>query len=123
MLMEGFADESDLLKHELAYVLGQIKHTHALPVLASVLADTQQHAMVRHEAAEALGAIGSLDAVALLDPFQCDPVDVVRDTVLLALDKLRHEPFSPTYHLLLFFINYEVAGTRRLIPLHPLMWK
>jgi len=45
----GFADSSALLGHELAYVLGQINDTHALPILESVLRDEAQHPMVRHE--------------------------------------------------------------------------
>ena len=45
----GFADESALLKHELAYCLGQMKKTSALPVLESVLADEKEDPMVRHE--------------------------------------------------------------------------
>ena len=45
----GFADESALLKHELAYVLGQKKDERALPVLTRVLEDTGEDPMVRHE--------------------------------------------------------------------------
>ena len=45
----GFADESALLKHELAYCLGQMKNMNALPVLESVLADEKEDPMVRHE--------------------------------------------------------------------------
>ena len=56
-----FSDPSALLKHELAYVLGQMRNASAIPVLNVVLADTSQDPMVRHEAAEALGAIGQLE--------------------------------------------------------------
>lgn len=45
----GFADHSALLKHELAYVLGQINDTHAIPILSSTLADKKEDPMVRHE--------------------------------------------------------------------------
>lgn len=45
----GFQDESALLKHELAYCLGQIQSTTALPMLESVLANTAEDPMVRHE--------------------------------------------------------------------------
>ncbi len=48
----GFADESALLKHELAYCLGQMKNTSALPMLESVLADEKEDPMVRHEVCE-----------------------------------------------------------------------
>jgi deoxyhypusine monooxygenase len=45
----GFRDPSALLKHELAYCLGQMKNTAALPILGSVLANAQEDPMVRHE--------------------------------------------------------------------------
>ena len=45
----GFSDDSALLKHELAYCLGQIKNPVALPTLESVLADETEDPMVRHE--------------------------------------------------------------------------
>ena len=50
--LSGFSDESALLKHELAYCLGQTKNTSALPVLESVLADEKEDPMVRHEVCE-----------------------------------------------------------------------
>ena len=45
----GFSDDSALLKHELAYCLGQIKNEAALPVLETVLRDKAEDPMVRHE--------------------------------------------------------------------------
>ena len=45
----GFKDESALLKHELAYCLGQIGDEKALPVLQNVLGDMKEDPMVRHE--------------------------------------------------------------------------
>ena len=48
----AFADHSALLKHELAYCLGQMKKTSALPTLESVLRDTSEDPMVRHEVKE-----------------------------------------------------------------------
>jgi deoxyhypusine monooxygenase len=47
--MIGFADESALLKHELAYCLGQTKNKIALPTLVEVLRDEKEDPMVRHE--------------------------------------------------------------------------
>ena len=47
--MAGFKDESALLKHELAYCLGQIRSESALPVLEEVLRNTSEDPMVRHE--------------------------------------------------------------------------
>lgn len=45
----GFTDESALLKHELAYCLGQIKDEAALPSLEKVLRGKSEDPMVRHE--------------------------------------------------------------------------
>lgn len=45
-----FIDESCLLKHELAYCLGQMKDEYAIPYLVEVLKDVKQEPMVRHEA-------------------------------------------------------------------------
>lgn len=51
-ISRGFGDDSALLKHELAYCLGQMQDPRAIPVLADVLRDASQEAMVRHEAGE-----------------------------------------------------------------------
>jgi len=45
-----FGDDSALLKHELAYCLGQMQDTYAIPALVAVLKDVAQEPMVRHEA-------------------------------------------------------------------------
>jgi deoxyhypusine monooxygenase len=45
-----FSDPSALLKHELAYCLGQMQDPRAIPVLKRILADRNQEPMVRHEA-------------------------------------------------------------------------
>ena len=45
-----FTDSSALLKHELAYCLGQMQDPAAIPILTSVLKDVNQEPMVRHEA-------------------------------------------------------------------------
>ncbi|TBU47425.1 ARM repeat-containing protein [Dichomitus squalens] len=83
-----FADESALLKHELAYCLGQMKNTSALPVLESVLANEKEDPMVRHEAAEALGAISATSSKDLLRRYLKDPEQCVRETCEIALAKI-----------------------------------
>lgn len=45
----GFSDSSALLKHELAYVLGQINNPSAIPTLTAVLENMEEDPMVRHE--------------------------------------------------------------------------
>lgn len=84
-----FDDESALLKHELAYCLGQMQDVRAIPVLTRVLADTQQEPMVRHEAAEALGAIGDSSVEETLVSFSADPVVEVAETCEIALERVR----------------------------------
>ena len=44
-----FQGPSTLLKHEMAYCLGQMKNTTALPIIESVLVNGQEDPMVRHE--------------------------------------------------------------------------
>lgn len=85
-----FTDKSELLKHELAYVLGQIKNTYANKYLEKVLADPEQQVMVRHEAAEAIGAIGDPKYLDLLEKYyKEDPLEEIRQTCELALEKIR----------------------------------
>ena len=45
----GFKDPSALLKHEFAYVLGQLKLVEACPILSAVLENASEDPMVRHE--------------------------------------------------------------------------
>lgn len=91
-IAESFKDNSELLKHEVAYVLGQINKLYAAPHLRSVLASTEQQVMVRHEAAEALGAIGDQDSLAMLEEyFQNDPQIEIRQTCELAIERIKWE--------------------------------
>ncbi|XP_018325468.2 deoxyhypusine hydroxylase [Agrilus planipennis] len=84
-----FADSSALLKHELAYCLGQMQDESAIDLLIKVLQDTGQEPMVRHEAAEALGAIGSIKVIPVLEKYVNDPVIEVAETCQLALDRIK----------------------------------
>ncbi|CCM01533.1 uncharacterized protein FIBRA_03589 [Fibroporia radiculosa] len=88
IISKGFSDDSALLKHELAYCLGQMKNTSALPVLENVLANEQEDPMVRHEAAEAMGAISSPSSIPLLQKYLSDPERSVRETCEIALAKI-----------------------------------
>ncbi|VEN55950.1 unnamed protein product [Callosobruchus maculatus] len=84
-----FSDPSALLKHELAYCLGQMQDKKANPVLVRILEDTTQEPMVRHEAAEALGAIGSIESIDVLEKHKNDPVVEVAETCQLALERIK----------------------------------
>ncbi|KAF7260276.1 hypothetical protein EG68_02235 [Paragonimus skrjabini miyazakii] len=105
LLAQGLkATGSALLRHEVAFVLGQLGMKVTVPDLADCLQSTSEHAMVRHEAAEALGAvIGQIEAEdestkseesitfalaarCVLKQFLIDDEPLVRESCVLALD-------------------------------------
>lgn len=89
-ICKGFADPSALLKHECAYCLGQMQNESAIDTLINVLSNTSEDPMVRHEAGEALGAIGiKADRVhSALTEFSKDKHAEVAETCQLALARL-----------------------------------
>ena len=87
-LAAAFDSSSALLKHEIAYVLGQMQDDNAVPCLISRLEDLEEDVMVRHEAAEALGAIGNRVAMTTLQKFAEDDEIVVAESCEVAIDLL-----------------------------------
>jgi len=87
-IAKGFTDSSALLKHELAYCLGQMQNEKAIPELVSVLEDDNQETIVRHEAGEAIGAIGSKNAIALMQKYARHSLPEIAETCQLALDRI-----------------------------------
>lgn len=65
-------EDSALFRHEVAYVLGQVQSAVAIPELRSRLCKADESCMVRHECAEALGAIGTPECEALLKEYAKD---------------------------------------------------
>ena len=91
-LAKGFTDSSALFRHEIAFVFGQLSHPASIPSLTETLANTKEASMVRHEAAEALGSLGDEEGVeATLRKFLDDPEQVVRESVIVALDMAEFE--------------------------------
>ncbi|KAI0013071.1 deoxyhypusine hydroxylase [Xylariaceae sp. FL0662B] len=91
-LAKGFADSSALFRHEIAFVFGQLSHPASIPALTSALSNLNEAGMVRHEAAEALGSLGEEKGVAdTLKKFLHDKEDVVRESVIVALDMVDYE--------------------------------
>lgn len=62
-----------------------------MPYLRQVLEDTSEDAMCRHEAAEALGALGDQDSLRLLEEIrdrESEP-GVVRETCEIAVERIK----------------------------------
>ena len=77
-------------------MLGQLREAAAVPQLVASLADCDEAPMVRHEAAEALGAIASDACRDALTRHRDAPDAVVRDSCRVALDMLAHEVAAAT---------------------------
>jgi deoxyhypusine monooxygenase len=91
-LARGFTDPSALFRHEIAFVFGQLSHPASIPALTAALTNVEEASMVRHEAAEALGSLGEEDGVEdILKGFLDDKEQVVRDSVIVALDMVEFE--------------------------------
>ncbi len=87
-LASSFGSASVLLKHEVAYVLGQMQDSYAIDALIERLADPNEDSIVRHEAAEALGAIGDTRSLGVLKQYLNDDCVVVSESCEVALDLL-----------------------------------
>lgn len=91
-LADGFNDPSALFRHEVAFVFGQLSHPASIPSLVATLSKEGEASMVRHEAAEALGSLGDEAGVEdILKKFLNDPEQVVRESVVVALDMAEFE--------------------------------
>lgn len=101
-LARGFADPSDLFRHEIAFVFGQLSHPASIPALTSALSNLKEASMVRHEAAEALGSLGEEEGVEdTLKGFLQDHDQVVRESVMVALDMAEFEKGEQTEYALI----------------------
>ncbi len=89
-LSNGFKSNSALLKHEIAYVMGQMQNKAALPYLIERLEDESEHVMVRHEAAEAIGAIGCMSTKEILEKYVKHELPEISESCEVALDLLLH---------------------------------
>ena len=45
-------NDSSLMRHELAYILGQMQHSHVCDILIRILEEESEDILVRHESAE-----------------------------------------------------------------------
>jgi deoxyhypusine monooxygenase len=83
-------NSSVLLRHEVAYVLGQLQNPLAFKFLEISLRNKNEHYIVRHESAEALGAINEkfYEVKLLLNEFLSDDNKVIRESCQVALDTI-----------------------------------
>lgn len=81
---------SELLKHELMYILGQINNDMVVDFLIEVLNNHEEAPVVRHEAGEALANYSSHKSRILkeLKKFIDSDISVLRSTVRIAITKL-----------------------------------
>ncbi|KAM0686858.1 hypothetical protein COBT_001912 [Conglomerata obtusa] len=101
ILGQGFKDSSALFKHEIAFVFGQLRMKESVEYMKNTLDDLKEHGMVRHECAEALGAIGTKEAYEALQKHIKDPIDVVRESVEVAFDIYNYENNNETEYAIL----------------------
>lgn len=99
-IIESLGAKSALLRHEVAYVLGQLQSKTASDALSRILRDVNEHPMVRHEAAEALGSIADGQSVALLEEFAKDPEPIVSQSCEVALSMLEFERSGKSFEYL-----------------------
>ena len=91
-LAKGLSDPSALFRHEVAFVFGQLSHPASILSLFNTLSNKEEQGMVRHEAAEALGSLGSEEGVEdMLKQFLEDEEQIVRESVVVALDMANFE--------------------------------
>lgn len=80
-----------LFRHEIAFVLGQLQDERGVPYLKESLQNPEENEMVRHECAEALGAIASEECLDVLNEYLRDEKRVVKESCEIALDMCDYE--------------------------------
>ena len=79
---------NEFIRHEIAFVFGQLLSPHSVPALLKVLQNANESDMVRHEAAEALGGIATPEVLPHLREWmdKKDAPVVVRESCQVAID-------------------------------------
>ncbi|XP_010262263.1 PREDICTED: deoxyhypusine hydroxylase-B-like [Nelumbo nucifera] len=99
-IIDSLGAKSALLRHEVAYVLGQLQNKAASAALSEVVKNVNEHPMVRHEAAEGLGSIADSQSVSLLEEFAMDPEPIVSQSCEVALSMLEFERLGKPFEYL-----------------------
>lgn len=89
----AMTSSSELLKHEIGYCLGQTRHAAAVEYLQREVKNPEQALMCRHEAAEALGALGDVGSLDMLRALRDDMTQHValRETCELSVNRIEWE--------------------------------
>ena len=87
-------EDSSLMRHELAYILGQMQHDSVCPLLESILDDENDDVIVRHECAEALGAIGKEGSIDILQRYCSHEAPEIYETCQIAIDLINWKKSS-----------------------------
>ncbi|KAF9763976.1 Deoxyhypusine hydroxylase [Nosema granulosis] len=86
VLGRGMEDRSSLFKHEISFICGQMANPHSIGFLVEAMGSEEEHGMVRHECAEALGIIGTKECLEALVKYQYSKCDILRESVEVAID-------------------------------------
>ena len=81
-------DESELVRHEAAFSLGQMCYSSSIPPLNDATLNDPSM-FVRHEAAIALGVVGSKEAKEALEKALDDPDRPVAESAMVALSNIK----------------------------------
>ena len=81
-------DESELVRHEAAFSLGQMCYSSSIPLLNDATLNDPSM-FVRHEAAIALGVVGSKEAKEVLEKALDDPDRPVAESAMVALSNIK----------------------------------
>ena len=87
-LLLALQDGSALFRHDVAFALGQRQDADAVEALKRLLQDDAELGMVRHEAAEALGAIGTASCLQPVKACETCTVREVAETCVLASQRM-----------------------------------
>jgi len=84
-------DKMSLFKHEIGYIFGQMQSPDSISYLQEMVKCKSENDIVRHECAEALGSIATVESLEFLKSFQHDESLVVKQSVEVALDMIDYE--------------------------------
>lgn len=86
-----YQKDSELLKHEIAYALGQLRLESVMPFLIQVMSDEKEAPIVRHEAGEAIAYLNDPKYKKELEKFVDSDVEELKDTCRVALKRMEDE--------------------------------